>query len=149
MKFFAWFFGFFLLLAAIALGIYYLTDKGPELGQRLESGMSATFVDERRNRPATDLAQQATAPAQVNPAELIRNAAIASGVTVQSSRTLATNQVEVTISWGGANTTRGGDFLDALLRQGRLRDFDDRGSLVSQDRRGRNVYSATYVLYLQ
>jgi len=93
---------------------------------------------------------QATAPAPAptlptNARSKVARVAQRAGVRVASWQDAGSDAI-VKVEWVGSSAGPGGDFLDAGLREGAFRDFDDMGNKYGYDAQGRQVWSATYRL---
>ncbi|NQU44501.1 hypothetical protein HQ520_14515, partial [bacterium] len=60
------------------------------------------------------------------------------------------SRVTVDVSWMGVHGAKGGEYIDALLRQGTIRDFNQVGeSRIWYDRDTRRHYGQSFELYLK
>lgn len=57
--------------------------------------------------------------------------------------------VNVVVDWVGDSVGPGGDFLDEGVKQGIIRNFNDKGFREYYDRQGRRHFQAAYELYVR
>jgi hypothetical protein len=145
MKFFLRFFAVILIIVGLAIAIYHAVKEAPKASARLESGLSATFVDKNANQAPPPPAPGAT---PVDYRTAASQAAFAAGVELTAFAQQG-NVHLAEVRWQGSNAAKGGEFLDALMRMGRLANFEEVGSVVTKDKRGANVYTAQFKLNMR
>ncbi|MBI5154609.1 hypothetical protein HZA57_05175, partial [Candidatus Poribacteria bacterium] len=99
-----------------------------------------------RNKPTGNPVAAMESP-KVPAKQSVANAAQASGVKVIQYSEQG-NTVRVKVQWISDNAAQGGDFLDALINAGVLRDFENKPPVMYRDKQGRAVRTVEYTLFL-
>lgn len=150
MKFFLKFFGGVFLLIALVVGFFWLRSEGGKLSDKLANSMDAKPIptpvgaNPNQSAPMVSAVQQ-----RKDYGAIMRATAFANGMElVQFADNGAS--VEVALRWQGENAAKGGDFLDALLKQGHMRDFQESGRPEGRkDPNGRTVYTARFTIFVK
>lgn len=147
MRFFLKFFAAVMVILLIGFGIFYIRVHGSGFGERLEQNLQAQSID--RNRGGGAPVPTTQAPVRVNYEVVAGQAAQMAGVRLARFSDYTSHQ-EVILTWGGTNNQKGADFLDALIRLGHLRDFEESSPpQTTKDRRGETEYRVSYRLYMR
>ena len=145
MKFFIRFFIFIAVVCAIIIGIFLVKERGPKAAERFEKNMEATFIDDK-NKPAPG--PKGPDPKAQAKHAAVQQAAGQAGVQVTGYQDYGTVQ-DVALQWSGANQN-GANFLDALMKQGVLVNFQEIAPLQgAQSPQGGTMYTITYRLTLK
>ncbi|MDK2970844.1 MAG: hypothetical protein PWP23_599 [Candidatus Sumerlaeota bacterium] len=148
MKFFVRFFAVVLIIVGLAIAIYHIVVEAPKASERLEKGLSATFVDKHANNNSAP-APSGPSATPVDFAAVATQASFAAGVEL-TGFVQQGNYYLAEVRWQGANAAKGGDFLDALVRSGHLANFEEIGNAsITKDKRGANVYQAQFKLFMR
>lgn len=143
-------FAFVTLAALLVLGLYFLgrREKTPEPDTSDVSPATAAQSSTTR-APAPAAAPQAV----LRPRTLLedpRVQAAARGARVEVSRFDRTGREgRVDVRWSSDVMTQGGDFLEALLLEGVIRDIDHESTQLRQlrDPGGRRIWQASFRVY--
>ncbi len=143
-------FAFVTLAALLVLGLYFLgrREKTPE-PEPADVSPAAAAQSSTTRAPAPAVSAQAALP----PPTLIedpRVQAAARGARVEVRRFDRTGREgRVEVRWSSDVMTQGGDFLEALLLKGLIRDIDHESTQLRQlrDPSGRRIWQASFRVY--
>jgi len=150
MKFYLKFFGGVLALILLVVGFYWMRKEGGLMSDKLLNSLDAkaipTPVGANPNQTAPMVA---AAKERKNYGEIMRATAFANGLQLARFTDNGAS-VEVVVQWQGENAAKGGDFLDMLIQQGHMRDFQEAGKpQATKDKNGRTTYTAGYTIFVK
>lgn len=142
-----------LLIAITAALLYYFMNMAAPPPKPVATAPQSASVPAPENAAAPATPAQAPAPAATpNVAASViprlQAAARQTGVTLRDFR-MQPGGAWVYISWPGGNATLGGDFLEACMNQGIIRDFDMNNKKEGMGvENGVQMFTAQYLVYL-
>ena len=141
--------GLFFLIVLIIAALFIYANFIQKPSQPETSQPAATTATSQPGPGQAMGNQPAATPAPVAPNQnlLTRIQAVAkqTGVTIQSS-TQSGKEMRVQVEWMGDVATIGGDFIEALLREGIIRDFQEEAGRRWYDKEGRSHFTQAYTL---
>ncbi len=157
MKFFLRFFTFCAVLVLIFVVVFNLLDGKEAFYAKMESSMEPTIHYEngiaksptQENQSSTQQASSPRVVSSVNYGLIVQRACLTAGVDLVSQKDGGLTQLAA-IRWRGENAVKGGEFLDVLLREGRLRDFEEvTKPRIYYNDRGEVVHEVHYRLFMK
>jgi hypothetical protein len=150
MKFFLKFFGGVILLILLVVGFFWMRKEGGILSDKLVKSLdykplpTPSGANPNQSTPMVTAVQQ-----RKDYRNIMRATAFANGMELVGFTDLGASVV-VQVRWQGDNAAKGGDFLDSLLTQGHMRDFQETGRPEARkDANGRTVYTASFTIFVK
>lgn len=147
MKFFLWFFGSIIIaFIAFVLFFHFNENKG-DFSKSLNESLQAKSIQENRPKPTPANSDPNVIPQRHTDA--LSKASTNAGVTVNLLNRNR-NEYDVMVTWKGDRLDLGSVFLDDLLNQGALADFDETVPFTSGvNQQGERMMQVGYKLRLR